>query len=344
MVVKLNFSLLMKDKEKDLGINPPFAVAGGVIEVFVTDFDPTYGRDSLEIEGQKAVLTAASGKKLMAVLPDVSEGICSVERSRQDIKTPIGDIIAGRIIAKDMHNVANPAIDPSDGAVIVTRSGSRGQQLPNTLYRIEKDGYIDELPVSVMNPTGIAFSPEGKMFVSNRAAGEIYIIERGEEAHFFAGGLGIVTGIAFDAEGFLFAGDRTGRIYRIDEFGSAETFAVIEPSVAAYHLAFGPDGRLYMTAPGMTSSDAVWAIDSEGRVETYFRGFGRPQGLAFDHRGRLYVVASYGGHRGIFRLVEGGEPEWFVSGQDIVGLCFGPNAELVVSTRDTVFSLPVGRS
>lgn len=334
----------MMDEGTNTFVWPRFALAGGTVEVSVEHFDPRRGRDLLEIGGVRTVLTAASAKRLMAVMPSGPEGTCTVDIISEGRKAPHSEVIAGTAIATGMHNVANPAIDPSDGAVVVTRSGSRGQQLPNTLYRIEKDGYVDELPVSVMNPTGIAFSPEGKMFVSNRAAGEIYIIERGEEAFFFAGGLGIVTGIVFDTDGFLFAGDRTGRIYRIDEFGSAETFAVIEPSVAAYHLAFGPDGRLYVTAPGMTSSDVVWVIDSDGRAEIHFRGFGRPQGLAFGPEGDLYVAASHKGRRGIFKLGGDGNVEWIVSGQGVVGLCFGPDGEMIVSTRDTVYSLPVGVS
>lgn len=321
---------------------PGHALPGGTVDITVDHFDPRRGRDHLEIDGVIPDLISASSRKVMAIVPDGVEGLCPVDVVSGGMRSPAGEIAVGKLLASEMHNVANPAIDPKDGAVMVTRSGSRGHQLPNTLYRIETDGYIDELPVSVLNPTGIAFSPDGRMFVSNRAAGEIYTIERGEEALFFAGGLGIVTGIAFNKDGDLFAGDRTGRIYRIDEFGSAETFAVLEPSVAAYHLAFGNDGKLYVTAPGMTSRDAVWVIDADGRADLHFRGFGRPQGLAFDREGYLYVAASYGGRRGIFRLVDDRQPEWFVSGQGIVGLCFGDDGVMIVSTRDEVYSLRVG--
>ena len=67
-------------------------------------------------------------------------------------------------------------------------------------------------------------------------------------------------------------------------------FATIEPSIAAYHLAFGPDQNLYVTGPTTSSFDAVQRISPDGHVEVFYRGLGRPQGMAFDvSKGNLYV-------------------------------------------------------
>jgi sugar lactone lactonase YvrE len=153
--------------------------------------------------------------------------------------------------------------------------------------------------------------------------------------------LGIATGLAFDADNVMYVGDRSGTIFRISGPGKLETFAVLEPSVAAYHLAFGPDERLYVTSPGFGSHDLVYAIDSEGAVETYFRGFGRPQGLAFDTDGNLYAVACYRGRRGIFRIAPGGSSvRHFVAGMNIVGLCFTRKGDLIAATGDSLYSIP----
>ncbi len=46
-------------------------------------------------------------------------------------------LTVGRKIAEDLHLVANPAIDPEDDSIILTRSGSRGQQLPERVKIIE---------------------------------------------------------------------------------------------------------------------------------------------------------------------------------------------------------------
>jgi sugar lactone lactonase YvrE len=155
--------------------------------------------------------------------------------------------------------------------------------------------------------------------------------------------LGIATGIAFDDDDAMYVGDRSGTIYRVREFGDREPFAVLEPSVSAFHLAFGLDGRLYVTAPGLASFDAVQVIDRDGYDEKYFRGFGRPQGLAFDRDGNLYVAATYQGRHGIVRIAPGAtSAETFVAGNNVVGLCFTRKGEMIVATADTVYSLNVG--
>ena len=55
------------------------------------------------------------------------------------------NIKVGKKIADDLHLVANPAVDPKDDSIILTRSGSRGQKLPVTLFRLESDGFLIEM-------------------------------------------------------------------------------------------------------------------------------------------------------------------------------------------------------
>lgn len=324
---------------------PGYAIPGGQIsvecEAFEVDHQNGFG---CYIGGERCRLVAASASRILAIVP---EGIAS-ENTQLHLESG-GDqsesvpIVIGRLIAEDMHIVANPAVDPNDDSIIVTRSGSRGQELDATLYRVEPDGYVDELPVQIMNPTGVAFDQRGQLFATNRNNGVVYRIERGEAAFEFATGLGIATGLAFDREGVMYVGDRSGTIYRVHEFANVETFAVLEPSVSAYHLAFGPDDRLYATAPGLASHDSILAIDQEGLVERYFRGFGRPQGLAFDDEGNLYVVACYKGRHGIVRIgADGKSAETILAGTSLVGVCFTRKGELIAATNGNVYSLPVG--
>jgi sugar lactone lactonase YvrE len=242
-----------------------------------------------------------------------------------------------------MHIVANPAVDPKDDSIVLTRSGSRGQELPATLYRFETDGFLDELPAEITNPTGLAFDPAGELYVTNRNDGEVCHIERGTEAVTFASNLGVATGLAFDKAGVMYVGDRSGTIYRISEFGAPDSFATLEPSVSAYHMAFGPDDRLYVTAPGLASYDSIYAIDADGKSEKYFSGFGRPQGLAFDREGNLFMAACYRGRHGIVRVdASGSVAETIVAGMNLVGLCFSRKGEMLVATNDAVYSIPFG--
>lgn len=335
----------MNNAGEILSINPPHAIPGGEITIECAGFSVSRdGTHGCTVGGDPCRVIAASKKRVIAIAPSVvGNGESDVHLVSGVMKSEAFSLVVAEKLIDDMHIVANPAIDPKDDSLIVTRSGSRGESLPHTLYRLEADGYIDEMPVSVMNPTGVAFNGAGELFVTNRSDGWVVQIERGEEAVTYAAGLGVATGIAFDSSDVLYVGDRSGTIYKIPEPGFVETFAVLEPSVSAYHIAFGPDERLYVTAPGLTSHDTVHAIDSDGGVSTYFRGLGRPQGLAFDVDGNLYIAACYKGRHGVVRLSPGGESaEMYVAGMNAVGVAFTRAGDMIVATGDSAYSLPLG--
>ena len=335
----------MKNGLKITAVEPAYAIPGGEIAIRCEGFDAGGATTSgVFVGGEPCPVTAASSTHILANLPeDFAGGKSVLHIESGGTASGTMPLNVGRLLTEDMHMVANPAVDPSDDALILTRSGSRGQHLPVTLFRLEPDGFLDEMPEPVLNPTGIAFDREGQMFVTNRAQGEVYAVGRDGTATVYATGLGIATGLAFDAEGMMYVGDRSGTIFRVREFAEVETFTVMEPSVAAYHMAFGPDGRLYVTSPGLASHDAVHVVDKEGFDEAFFRGFGRPQGLAFDKAGNLYVAACYQGRHGIVRITpDGKSAQRFVAGNNIVGLCFTRKGEMIVATNDSVYSIDCG--
>lgn len=328
-----------------ISVSPPYAIPGGEIIINCEGFElnNTEGYGCF-FDGKAARLTGASANRILAVVPD------NFDTTEVEIYLESGgdrsesfNITVGKKLADDLHIVANPAIDPKNDSIIVTRSGSRGQQLPVTLLRLEADGYLTEMPVEILNPTGIAFNESGEMFVTARADGEVCQISGDSESAIYAADMGIATGIAFDENDEMFVGDRSGTIYRVTSLGGTESFAVLEPSVSAYHIAFGTDGRLYVSAPGLSSFDAITRIDKAGFDETFYRGLGRPQGIAFDRAGNLYVAACLQGRHGIVKISEDSDQaELFVAGMNIIGLCFTRKGEIVVATSDSVYSLPVG--
>ncbi|MBA3640834.1 MAG: gluconolaconase, partial [Acidobacteria bacterium] len=144
-------------------------------------------------------------------------------------------------------------------------------------------------------------------------------------------------GIAFDADGILFVGDRSGSILRVGD-GKTSVVASIPPSIAAFHLAFGPDGALFVTGPTLNTRDAIYRVSPTGAVEVFYGGFGRPQGMAFDEAGRLYVADAIAGTGGLYRFAaDGGEPELLVAAGGLVGLAFSPDGALAVASGDTVY-------
>ncbi|MBA4122390.1 MAG: gluconolaconase [Acidobacteria bacterium] len=328
-----------------ISINPAYAIPGGEIIINCENFEvnSTDGYGCF-FNGQAARLVGASANRILAIVPDdfdSTEVQIYLESGgeRSDAKT----ITVGKKLADDLHIVANPAVDPNDDSIIVTRSGSRGQQLPVTLFRLETDGFLNDMPAEIMNPTGIAFDKNGEMFVTARADGEVCRINRDSESVPYASEMGIATGIAFNRSGEMYIGDRSGTIYRVTDLGTPESFAILEPSVSAYHLAFGTDDNLYLTAPGLSSFDAVYRVDKEGFDEIFYRGLGRPQGIAFDRDGNLYVAACSQGRHGIVKISNNGEKaETFVAGMNVVGLCFTRRGEMIVATGEAVYTLPIG--
>ena len=328
-------------------IEPAAAIPGGEVSIECAGYDTSNLRECRAVVGGAAAqLVGVSPSRVLAVVPEEAEGGGAAEvvlESSEGRRTEPARLAVGRKLAEDLHIVANPAFDPDDGSLYVTRSGSRGQRVPVSLFRIDAGGELHSLHGEIANPTGIAFGPTGEMYVTSRMDGTVYRVTPFHGVAPFARNLGVATGLAFDRAGRMYVGDRTGTIHRVDGAGGADVWALLEPSVAAYHMAFGPDDQLYVTGPTESSYDTVTRVDRDGRRSVFYRGLGRPQGLAFDRDGNLYVAASLRGRRGVVRIRPGGEDaELLVAGMNVVGLAFGPSGEMVVATNEAVYSLPLG--
>jgi len=237
-------------------------------------------------------------------------------------------------IAENLHPVTNPAVDP-DGNIYVTFSGSRGQKVPVSIFKIDTNYTMKPFLIDLMNATSIAFDRQGQMYVSSRYEGAVYRVAPNATMTTYAEGMGIATGIAFDREQSLYVGDRNGTIFKIARDQQMFVFATLEVSVSAYHLAFGPQGDLFVTGP----TDRIYKIDPAGNVSTFYKGLGRPQGLAFDVNGNLYVAASLSGTRGIVKIAPDGLANLEVAGQGLVGLAFAPGRSVILATTNSVHHL-----
>ena len=210
------------------------------------------------------------------------------------------------------------------------------------VYKIDLNFAMKPFINDLMNATGLAFDPQGMLYVSSRYDGFIYQVTPNGSMSTFVEGMGVATGIAFDADRNLYVGDRSGTIFKISPNRQIFVFATLEPSIAAYHLTFGPDGYLYVTGPTTSSFDAVYRISHEGEVEVFYRGLGRPQGMAFDDEGRLYIAASISGRKGVVRIYPDRRADLFLSGPGIVGLAFTPSRAMVVATTNALYRVDVG--
>jgi sugar lactone lactonase YvrE len=241
-------------------------------------------------------------------------------------------------IAENLHPVTNPALD-AEGNIYATFSGPRGEKAPVSVFKIDTNYAMKPFVAEMMNATSIAFDRQGQMYVSSRYDGAVYRVAPNGTMTTYAEGMGVATGIAFDREQNLYVGDRSGTVFKIGRDQQVFVFATLEPSVSAYHLAFSPEGNLFVTGPTTSSFDAIHKIDPHGTVSTFYRGLGRPQGLAFDVAGNLYLAASLSGKRGIVRVTPDGKARIEVAGQGLVGLAFSPARSAILATTSAVHHL-----
>ncbi len=332
-------------KQNDAGrpqiakVSPTAAIPGGEFQIRGKGF-VTADRPKVTIGDSAAPVVIGSDSFVIVRVPEgVSDGDLVLSNGGQSSPAWTCDI--GVQIADSLHPVANPAVD-SFGNIYATFSGSRGQKTPVAVYKIDLNYSVKPFVNEVMNATGLAFDKDGLLYVSSRFDGIVYQVTPSGNMSVFVEGMGVATGLAFDPNGDLFVGDRSGTIFKISQTRQIYVFCTIEPSIAAYHLAFGPDGYLYVTGPTTSSFDIVHRISPAGESEVFYRGLGRPQGLAFDEVGNLYVAASMAGRKGVVRINPERHAELFLSGPNIVGLAFTPSKALLVATTNALFRVDVG--
>jgi sugar lactone lactonase YvrE len=320
-------------------ITPAAAIAGGELEIRGSGFGKEQ-RPRVMLGEVEAHVLVGSDSYVVARVPEAAAA-GELVVTRGDQSSPAVNFQIGQSIATNVHPVTNPAVD-AEGGIYTTLSGSRGQKTPVSVYHIDANYQLKPFLSDVMNATGLAFDREGLLYVSSRYDGVIYQVTPRGAMSVYAEGMGIATGLAFDREENLYVGDRSGTIFKISRGRQIYVFATLEPSISAYHLAFGPEDHLFVSGPTTSSFDSVYSISPAGEVGVFYRGLGRPQGLAFDAEGRLYVAASLGGRKGVVRLPSGGPPELFLSGPQIVGLAFAPARALAVATSAGVYRVDVG--
>jgi len=318
-------------------LEPFRVVEGGRLWVHGDGFPaPTVFADDVTIGGVPARISFSSPDRVAVLVPGGVEGDDTpVKVSWAPGATLYAQV--GRVLATGLHQVDNPVIDPA-GSVYVTYSGSRGQQAAVSVFRVSPASGVREPFVhGLVNATSMAFGPDGKLYVSSRFEGRVYRVHDDGKYEVMGSDLGIATGLAFAPDGSLFVGDRSGTIFRIDSRGRTDTVATLPGSMAAFHLAMGPDGWLYVSAPTLSTYDVLRRVDESGRVESLEWMFGRPQGLAFDQAGVLHVVEALAGASGVYALRPGQRRELVLSAPGLVGLAFGADGALVVASNDTLY-------
>jgi sugar lactone lactonase YvrE len=315
-------------------VAPSSALAGGELRISGSGLrNQELQRPKVKFGDFEASIVVSSDAFLVARVPEGAISGPVVVATDGHLSNPLPIRVAVPI-ADNLHPVTSPALDP-EGNIYVTFSGSRGQKVPVAIFKIDTNYNVKPFVAEMMNATAIAFDRQGQMYVSSRSDGAVYRVAPNGTMTTYAEGMGVATGIAFDREQNLYVGDRNGTIFKISPDQQVFVFATLELSVSAYHLAFSPRGDLFVTGP----NDRVFKIEPNGTVSTFYKGLGRPQGLAFDVDGNLYVAASLSGTRGIVKIAPDGLANLEVAGQGLVGLAFAPGRSAILATANAVHHL-----
>src|SRR5712675_2030752 len=319
-------------------VMPPSALPGGEVRIIGSSLRPNeLRRPSVRFGDAEGAIVISADEFLVARVPEgASSGPVTVATNGSSSNGHQVNI--AEMIAENLHPVTNPAID-AEGNIFATFSGERGQKVPVAIYKIDTNYNVKPFLTEMTNATAISFDRAGQMYVSSRFDGTVYRVAPNGTMSIYAEGMGVATGIAFDRAQNLYVGDRSGTIFKIARDQQVFVFATLEPSVSAYHLAIGPMGDLFVTGPTTSSFDRVHKIDPHGTVSTFYRGLGRPQGLAFDVAGNMYVAASLSGKRGIVKITPDAKANLEVAGQGLVGLAFAPGRSAVLATTNAVHHL-----
>lgn len=322
------------------GVEPPHAVPGGRVHILGDGFDPARAHEHEVYFGdRRAQVCRVSRSQISAVVP--AGAMPEVQVTVKGAPSAPFPVSIATTLAEELHPVANPVYD-REGNLYVTLSGARGEKVPVSVFRIESDGEVTPYASDIVNATGLAWGPDDCLYVSSREEGSVYRVLRDQKLELVADELGIATGIAFDREGILHVGDRRGTIYRIERNGEPRSFCRLEPSVAAYHLAFDREGNLFVAAPSLSSVEPVYRVTPDGSVAIFVNGFGRPQGMAFDAEGNLYVTEGLANASGVYRITPDEQAGQVVSSPPLVGLAFDEKGGIALAGTSAVFHLEAG--
>jgi sugar lactone lactonase YvrE len=324
-------------------VKPAAGIEGGKVLIEGSGFDPEESaRTQITFGGVAGRILLISSSRILAEIPEeAAPGPITVVMKGKTSNDY--DFTLGERLTSNVNPVDNPVFD-REGNLYVTFSGKRGETVPVSVFKITPAGEVTPHLSNIPNATSLAFDSGGNLFISSRFEGTVYKATPKADVTVFAKDLGTPTGLAFNRDGYLFVGDRSGRILKISRQGEVSVFAEIPESMIAFHLAFDPDGNLLVSTPGLSSHNNLLMIDRYSKVIPLYGGLGRPQGLAVDEYGNIFVCDAKVGDSAILKIAPDGDSTPLVTGPVMVGLALDQRGSLVAAGQTSVYRITLGRN
>src|SRR5256885_31557 len=182
-------------------VDPPRATEGGRVTILGSGFPVDHAQiPDVRVGDLRARVVYASSTRLVIVVPSgiAESGRVPIQIADAPPDSTLLEIAAP--FATGLHQVDNPVFD-RDGNLYVTYSGTRGLQVPVSIFRVRPNGTRESFSSGIVNPTSMAIDPRGRLYVSSRFEGIVYRVADDGSPEMFASDLGVACGLAFASDG-----------------------------------------------------------------------------------------------------------------------------------------------
>src|ERR1700676_2146491 len=177
-------------------IRPLWVIKGGRITIEGSGFPIDGPRlPDVRVGGERARVVSASPSAISVVVPELAGGGRTTVRI-EGVPGETAFVEVATTLATGLHQVDNPVFD-REGNLYVTYSGSRGQEVPVSIFRVSPSGRRESFVSGIVDPTSMTFDAAGNLYVSSRFEGSVYRVKPDGTYETFATDLGIACGLAF---------------------------------------------------------------------------------------------------------------------------------------------------